>query len=77
MAADDDNPVVPYQVEMAVTLSDLELLDRMMVAGGFTAPGDLFKVALWQYARHLQIGPVPPDFMELRVRLDRLGKVRK
>lgn len=60
-----------------VTPIEMEMLGDMMRAAGVTSLEDVTQLALRNYARHLQIGPVPAEFMDLRLRLDRLGKRRK
>lgn len=57
--------------------SELEMLNDMMRAAGVTSLEALAHLALRHYARHLQIGHVPADFMDFRLRLDALGKRRK
>ena len=70
----DTNPVVPMTLEFPTwTLKDHELIGAMMTAGAFRAVEDVVALALWHYAKHLQIGDIPNEVFGLTLRLRRLG----
>lgn len=58
------------------TTIEMQMLGDLMQAGGFTKMEDMIRVALWQYARHVGV-QAPPEILELRIRLERLGRMRK
>lgn len=76
--ADDQSPdYIDVAFEFKLTELDLEIIATMQRAGGFPTMEEVFEHAVIHYARHLQIGNVPSEFMDFRRRLDRLGRFRK
>lgn len=66
MATDPDptlGPVYECGYTFPLTERDLETIDLMQRATGCTTPECVFRLAMYHYALHLQIGDVHADFM--------------
>lgn len=75
--ADPDNEIFDVDYQLKLTTADAAMISTMQVSGGFPDIESLIDMALFHYARHLQIGDVPAEFMSLRRRLNRLGRPYK
>lgn len=74
---DGSGPIVPFDLSFDdFTMAEIEMISDMMRAGGFTCAEDVFRVAMWRFARHLQID-APADVFELHRRLSTLRKQGK
>ena len=75
-----DDPLDPnaetldFSFTLTLTLRDTEMLSAMQAAGRFPNLEAVIEQAIFHYAKHLQVGPVPADFMMYRRLLNASGR---
>lgn len=71
---DPETTIVEMTITLPLALLDTEILGECQRAGGHPDVEGVVEQALYHYARHLQVGDVPSEFMTIRKRLNRIGR---
>lgn len=71
---DPETVTIDFTCTLKLTLLDIDMLGAMQAATGLPTIDALIEQALPYYAKFLQVGPVPAEFMMYRRRLNALGR---